>query len=455
MKKNTNTSNVNSYFDYVNVDGGGLNPLIYTDESIYKAELDNVFERSWLFLAHEDQIPQKGDFVASYMGEDPVLVVRQADGSVRAFLNQCRHRGMRLCRTEGGQARAFTCPYHGWAYDISGRLVSVPLEKEAYQGKLDKDAWGAVQVPRIAIFRNMVFGCWDESAPSLEDYIGEAAWYMDIMFDRSGAGSELIGGVHKWTISCNWKLAAEQFASDMYHAPYTHLSAVLASVPEGAVPSESEWPKVGAQFRANRYGHGSGFFTSERGWEFNVNTMGRTIVDYLAGKFSDAAVRHLGETRGRKITGQHMTIFPNFSFLPGINAMRVWHPRGPGEMEVWSMILVDKDAPEEVKEAYRDRITRMFGTSGIFEQDDAENWIEVQRVLRGRRAQQSPFNVSMGEGTRREDPEMPGIISNMFSEEAARGFYTHWARMMDGQSWEELAQSPDSDRSSGKAGDVQ
>ena len=168
--------------------------------------------------------------------------------------------------------------------------------------------------------------------------------------------------------------------------------------------------------------------------------MVQTIVDYLAGKHSDGAVRHLGEMRGRRVTGQHMTIFPNFSFLPGINVLRVWHPKGPEEIEVWSMILVDKDAPDEVKQAYRDRVTRMFGPSGIFEQDDAENWIEVQRVLKGHRARISPFNVSMGKGHAAEDVEFPGIVSGMFSEEASRGFFQHWARMMDGQSWAELTQ---------------
>ena len=424
--------------DLINQDGGQISPSIYSDPEIYKRELDQVFGRSWLFLAHTDQIPETGDYVSTFMGEDPIIVVRQPDKSVVAFLNQCRHRGMRVCRTDCGKARAFTCSYHGWAYDISGRLVNVPLEKEAYHGEIDKDAWGLVRVPRIAVFRNLVFGCWDETVPELEDYIGEAAWYMDVMFDRSGGGNELISGVHKWTISCNWKLAAEQFASDMYHAPVSHLSAVLASMSENAAPSEADWPKEGRQFRARRFGHGSGFFTSERGWDFNVNTMGQTIVDYLAGKYSDAAVRNLGEMRGRRVTGQHMTIFPNFSFLPGINVMRVWHPKGPEEMEVWSMILVDKDAPDEVKQAYRDRVTRMFGPSGIFEQDDAENWIEVQRVLKGHRAQRSPFNVSMGKGHAAEDAEFPGIVSGMFSEEASRGFFQHWARMMDGQSWAEL-----------------
>jgi len=218
-----------SMIDLINHDGGQIIPLIYSDGDIYKKELDQIFGRSWLFLAHTDQIPSAGDYVSTFMGEDPIIVVRQPDGSVAAFLNQCRHRGMRVCRTDCGKARAFTCTYHGWAYDISGRLVNVPLEKEAYHGEIDKEAWGLVRVPRIAVFRNLVFGCWDETVPELEDYIGEAAWYMDIMFDRSGGGNELISGVHKWTISCNWKLAAEQFASDMYHAPVSHLSAVLAN----------------------------------------------------------------------------------------------------------------------------------------------------------------------------------------------------------------------------------
>ena len=170
------------------------------------------------------------------MAEDPVLVVRQADGSIRAFLNQCRHRGMRLCRADQGNARAFTCSYHGWAYDIGGRLSSVPMEREAY-GEVDRDAWSPLQVPRIAVYKGLVFGCWDPQAPALEAYLGDMAWYIDIFLDRAAGGTEVIGGVHKWVIRCNWKFAAEQFASDMYHTGYSHASPLLAALPEGADPS--------------------------------------------------------------------------------------------------------------------------------------------------------------------------------------------------------------------------
>jgi 3-phenylpropionate/trans-cinnamate dioxygenase subunit alpha len=421
---------------------GSLNPAIYTDPAIYERELEQVFGRSWLFLAHDSQLTKTGSFLQTYMGQDPILVVRQRDGSVKAFLNQCRHRGMRICRSDEGTSRTFTCSYHGWAYDLAGNLVNVPYEERAYRNEIDKSQWGARKV-RIANYKGFWFGTWSEDVPEFEEYLGDMAYYFDAIFDRWDNGVEFIGGTTKWVIDTNWKFASEQFASDMYHVPISHQSAMMALTDDPNdftinIPPDAP----GRQFTGNGHGSGSYWLPSMAMPDL---THGQAYVDWLVAN-QDQIFRRIGPERAHQVTG-HNTIFPNFSWLPLNSTMRVWHPRGPGQIEVWAWTHVPKDAPEHIKADIRRGTQRTFSPAGSFETDDGENWTEIQQVLKGWKAREGSFNIQMGLGHEERDTHgLPGLSNDVLSETAARGFYQHWSDLMAGLSWTDIAALDDARR---------
>jgi phenylpropionate dioxygenase-like ring-hydroxylating dioxygenase large terminal subunit len=348
---------------------GVISSRIYADPALYALELERVFAKSWLVVAHEGHVPAPGDYFASYMAEDPVIVVRQKDGSVRVLLNQCRHRGMKLCRTDAGRARGFMCSYHGWAYDLAGNLVNVPLEAESFP-RLDKSQWGVRQA-RVEVYKGLIFATWNPDAPPIREYLGDAAFYVDCLLDRSEAGYEPIGGVFKWTIPCNWKFAAEQFASDMYHAVFSHSSPQLAMEIDGPRPDSTKMP--GGQFRSEQ-GHGTGFHLNDLQWTLRAAQSGEFVPGFDPMAPRARVAERLGEARSLMMA-QHMTLFPNFSMLSIFDTFRIWHPRGPDAVEVWAFGMVDKAAGEAEREQARISTLRTFSPAGTWEQDDGENWV--------------------------------------------------------------------------------
>src|SRR5438045_2613614 len=204
----------------VDLAAGQISREIFVNDEIYQEELERLFVRAWLFVGHESQIPKPGDFVVSGMGEESMILCRDRAGKVHVFLNSCRHRGMTVCRYDEGSTPVFTYPYHGWSYGTDGKLVGVPDFREAYHEKLDKSQWGLVEVPQLCVYKGTVWGCWDPSAPSFFEYLGDFVRYLDLTldgWDGSEGGTEILGGIQNWLIPCNWKFPAEHFCGDSYH----------------------------------------------------------------------------------------------------------------------------------------------------------------------------------------------------------------------------------------------
>ena len=414
----------------------GLLPAkIFNDPALHAMELERVFGRAWIFLAHETEIPKPGDYVLRNIAEDEFIVVRDGGGTVRVLFNSCRHHGMKVCTASMGNATYFTCPYHGWAYKNTGELSAVPHEKEIYgEGELDRKTAGLLPAPRSESFRGWIFASLDQNAPSLLEYLGDFTWYLDFYTNKSPAGLEVIGVPQRWIVHANWKLGSANFIGDGYHTSTTHLSTVKI----GVIVGPAHFLLDGAQVTAGAGGLGFRKMAADAG-------AGRGYPEHIIARF-DAAHREIWK---RGYFPGHGTIFPNLSFLSAASVeardkppvpyftLRVWQPIAPDAIEVWSWCLIEKDASEPVKRASYESYVLSFGSSGLLEQDDTENWTSITSAAGSRLSRNQQLNYRMGTKLLKPMPDWPGpgeAYSMDYTEANERAFYDMWLRYMERRS---------------------
>src|SRR5918994_2064229 len=169
----------------VDVEKATVDRRLFYDPEIYQLEMEQIFARAWLFMCHESQIPNPGDFFLNFMGEDRVIVVRNNEGGISVLVNSCRHRGNAVCRADEGHATSFMCTYHGWTYDLKGALVGVPGFKEVYHEELDRENWGLIKAAQVDTYGGLIFATMDPDAVSFDEYLGKVGRMgLDVAAER-------------------------------------------------------------------------------------------------------------------------------------------------------------------------------------------------------------------------------------------------------------------------------
>jgi phenylpropionate dioxygenase-like ring-hydroxylating dioxygenase large terminal subunit len=432
----------------VDNDQGVIDREIFSSGAIYQEELEKVFTRAWLFIGHESQIPNRGDFIASRMGAESVILCRDFRKQIHVFLNTCTHRGMKVCLYDEGNTTTFTCPFHAWSFGPDGKLIGVPHEKDLYSHVLDKEKWSLIEVPKMQNYKGSIWASWDATAPNFFDYLGGAKAHLDLALDSmdgSDGGTEVFDGIHKWISPCNWKVPAENFCGDSYHN-VSHLSVDMIGIGPSAAKGEKgrrDNELADAQHLWISFPGGHGIHSAMK------PANNAYVESYKDNPIVEEYYRHCYQERqlklgdGARIVPFVGTIFPNTSFhgrQP--RALCSWHPNGAESTEIWRFFLVDKMAPKEVKDFVRRYYMRYAGPAGMTEQDDMENWNYATAGSRGVIAKRHPFNYQQSQNIHKINDPVPGMVSTQMTEENARQYYKCWASYMENKNWPDIMTHP-------------
>ena len=337
---------------------------IYSDPEIYAREQERIFcGASWSYVALDAELPRPGDFKRTFIGEKPVVVVRDKDGSVNVVENRCAHRGVQFCQKHLGNVAEFMCPYHQWTYDLKGNLIGVPFRRGVKkQGGMPADfdpKNHGLRKLKVARRHGVIFASFAEDIEGLEDYFGSS---MLALFDRVFDGRELrVLGYSRQLIPANWKLMFENI-KDPYHASLLHVFLVSFGLFRADQPSKVQMDATG------RHGALISWKGEQKKTEDNAEM--KSLLENF--KLQDPTM--LEPVREyEEYTVVMMTLWPNLIIQQQSNtlAMRQLIAKGPDAFELaWTFFGYETD--DEAMVQRRLRQANLMGPSGLVSMDDSE-----------------------------------------------------------------------------------
>jgi benzoate/toluate 1,2-dioxygenase alpha subunit len=412
---------------------------IHIDQGIFEAEMDNIFEGSWVYLCHESEIPEAGDYITTYMGRQPVVVNRRADGTVGGFINACSHRGTLLAPLRKGKARTFTCRFHGWTYADSGRCIKIKNESSgAYPSDESwRSKFSLKDIARVDTYKGFVFGSLAADVPELKDNLGAAAAMIDLLADQSPEGLEVLPGESTYVIRGNWKMGTEN-GVDGYHVSTVHrvFAATMAKREEAGTYTGT------AKTEAGRITGNVESGSADLGNGHNVVWAKRSTLeaaplfeakDRLLAQFGEAKV---GWMLGR---GRNLYLFPNMLLMDQPSTqIRVFRPISAELAEVRIQCVAPKGESAEARASRLRKFLDFYLPTGMATSDDIAALEDTSLGSHGRKSRWNDFSrgaTSTMPGAECEELVAIGcdavaVSRNWDHDTFYKGYYRHWLKLM-------------------------
>jgi salicylate 5-hydroxylase large subunit len=393
----------------------------YTDEALYKKELDRLFYKGhWSYIGLEAEVPNPGDFKRTVIGERSVVMTRDMDGELNVVENVCAHRGMQFCRERNGNKKELVCPYHQWNYSLKGDLQGVPFRRGVKQdGKVNggmpkefKTEDHGLTKLKVATRGGVVFASFDHEVESFEDYLGPTILSY---FDRLFNGRKLtILGYNRQRIPGNWKLMQENI-KDPYHPGLLHTWFVTYGLWRADNKSELQMDE---HFR-----HAAMISTRGTGGKKDDVTQGVTSFKENMEVLDKRLIDIVPEAWWNGPTAVMMTIFPSVIFQQQVNSVSTRHiqPNGHDSFDfIWTHFGFEDDTPEMTERRLIQ--ANLFGPAGFVSADDGEV-IELSQFG----FEQKPSHRTLAELGGYEC----GNTDHMVTETLIRGMYNYWRKVME------------------------
>ncbi len=368
---------------------------VYVDPGVFELELERLWGKAWIYVGHESQVPHAGDFFATEIARQPIVMVRPDDRHIRVLFNRCAHKGAEVVTERSGNLKYFYCNYHGWTYRTDGTLANVPMRK-GYENtcfKMDDPQFSLKPLPRVDAYRGFVFASLAADGPDLKAFLGPSIEGFDDMCDRAPDGEVEVMGTCARTIQhSNWKFFVEN-QLDVIHAGIVHLSSYQAAkqiaanhfkpgepqpLPlvmlqaQVAPDPESFWEKLlSANFR---YGHSNFLgYQSPRG------------TDPVTLEYEALLKKKQGAARAERFLARnfhHTVIYPCLSVQGSFQQLRVVKPLAVDRtlMEIWHFRL--KGAPPAFTTRNLTYANVVNSPATIISCDDYETWWRCHEGLK-------------------------------------------------------------------------